>query len=226
MSGREERVPLLRASDEAHMHGDKAALERLVAFSDAVVAIAITLIVLPLVDHAIDAENATEFFAGNVIGLITALLSFVIVGVFWRAHHLVLAQATGSTRNVMRVEFLWLASVVFLPVATALDFAGHGPDVVALASYFGTLLVASVSLRLQRVLLEHAGLIPVETISFLDRWLGSLLLAVAFVLVLLVPLVGAAWLLVQLVEPVSRRIFGRRMERPRNDKLVEDESAG
>ena len=60
-------------------------------------------------------------------------------------------------------------------------------DVVALASYFGTLLVASVSLRLQRVLLEHAGLIPVETISFLDRWLGSLLLAVAFVLVLLVP---------------------------------------
>lgn len=76
--------PLLRASDEAHMHGDKAALERLVAFSDAVVAIAITLIVLPLVDHAIDAENATEFFAGNVVGLITALLSFVIVGVFWQ----------------------------------------------------------------------------------------------------------------------------------------------
>ncbi|MFZ2429079.1 MAG: TMEM175 family protein [Propioniciclava sp.] len=201
--------PLLRAQEDSDVAGDKAALERLTAFSDAVVAIAITLIVLPLVDRAMDAASAGAFFAENTIALVSALLSFLIVGGFWRGHHRLMSQASGYTPAVMGVEFLWLAAVVFLPVATALDFAGHGADLIALSSYFGTLLVASVTPRVQRVLLERAGLIMSPRVSVLDRWLGSLLLAVAFALVLAVPSVGPWWLLLLLIEPLARRLFGR-----------------
>ena len=47
-AGPPRRRPLLRAHEDTRAEGDRAALERLTAFSDAVVAIAITLIVLPL----------------------------------------------------------------------------------------------------------------------------------------------------------------------------------
>ncbi len=208
-AGPPRRRPLLRAHEDTRAEGDRAALERLTAFSDAVVAIAITLIVLPLVDRAMDAQRAADFFVENAIGLISALLSFVIVGLFWRAHHHLMAEASGYTTGVLRVEFVWLAAMVFLPVATALDFAGQGTDVVALASYFGTLLLASVALRVQRVLLERAGLVEVHAVSVVDRWLGSILLALAFALVLLVPSAGPLWLLLLLVEPAARRIVGR-----------------
>ena len=91
-AGPPRRRPLLRAHEDTRAGGDRAALERLTAFSDAVVAIAITLIVLPLVDRAMDAQRAADFFVENAIGLISALLSFVIVGLFWRAHHHLMAE--------------------------------------------------------------------------------------------------------------------------------------
>ncbi len=57
--------------------------------------------------------------------------------------------------------------------------------------------------------MERAGLIMSPRVSVLDRWLGSLLLAVAFALVLAVPSVGPWWLLLLLIEPLARRLFGR-----------------
>ena len=67
----------------------------------------------------------------------------------------------------------------------------------------------TVALRVQRVLLERAGLVEVHAVSVVDRWLGSILLALAFALVLLVPSAGPLWLLLLLVEPAARRIVGR-----------------
>ncbi|TXK19745.1 TMEM175 family protein [Homoserinibacter sp. GY 40078] len=190
-------------------------LNRLLAFSDAVVAIAITLIVLPLVDAAMEAENAAGFFADNVATIASAALSFVVVSLFWRAHHLLFADATGYTPTVLRLELVWLATIAFLPVATALDLAGAASDSLGIAVYVGSMTLASLILNVERVLLTRAGHISDGGAPAWQRWITPLLLAIALVLVLLVPAVGAFWLLVLLIEIPVRRIAVVRRQRSR-----------
>lgn len=160
--------------DGAHgaAHGEKA-LDRLVAFSDAVVAIAITLVVLPLVDKAMDAESASAFFADNVTGMISAALSFVVIAAFWRANHVMFVHAHGYTRLVGRLQTLWLATIVFLPVATALDLAGPGTDRVGLGAYIGTMLLGGAILRVQTVALQRARLSDRAPAPPLRHWIGA-----------------------------------------------------
>lgn len=186
------------------------ALDRLVAFSDAVVAIAITLVVLPLVDRAMEAESATAFFADNVTGMMSAALSFVVIAAFWRANHVMFVHAHGYNRLVGRLQTLWLATIVFLPVATALDLAGPAADRVGLGSYLGTMLLGGAILRVQAIALERAGLSDRAPEPPLTRWIGTILMAVALLLVLLFPQPGALWLLVLLVEIPLRPLLGRR----------------
>ncbi len=95
-------------------------LERLVAFSDAVVAIAITLVVLPLVDTARDgaSDSVLGFLRENAAPLGAAALSFVVIASLWQAHHSVWGRFTTATRGMMRVNFAWLAAIVFLPLPT------------------------------------------------------------------------------------------------------------
>lgn len=88
--------------------------DRLVNFSDAVVAIAITLIVLPPVDSARDlgTESVGVFLRQNSDNLWAAALSFVVIGGFWKDHHRLFEQVTGYTRVVINVNLLWLAGIV------------------------------------------------------------------------------------------------------------------
>ncbi|WP_066906393.1 TMEM175 family protein [Millisia brevis] len=191
-------------------NGDEKALDRLVAFGDAVVAIAITLVVLPIVDRAMDVPSAADFLSESLDSLISAALSFVVIAVLWRAHHRMMAYATGYTAAVLRLDLLWLAAVVVLPVATVLDIVGTGNDRLALAIYVGTILVAGVVVRLQETLLERAGLLDTGPVDPVARWLGAILLAVILILVIAVPQPGALWLLLLPLESVILRILGRR----------------
>ncbi|MBF4562511.1 DUF1211 domain-containing protein [Microbacterium sp. VKM Ac-2870] len=191
------------------VQGEKA-LDRLVAFSDAVVAIAITLVVLPLVDGAMAAKNAESFFADNVTGIISAALSFVVIAAFWRSNHVMFVHARGYTRGVGRLQMLWLATIVFLPVATALDLASPSADRVGLGAYVGTMLISGTLLRLEGVALERSGLSDRPARSAVSRWAGMILMALALVLVLVFPQVGATWLLVLLLEPLLAPLFRPR----------------
>jgi len=186
------------------------ALDRLVAFSDAVVAIAITLVVLPLVDQAMDAESASAFFADNVTGMISAALSFVVIAAFWRANHVMFVHARGYNRLVGRLQLLWLATIVFLPVATALDLAGPTADRVGLGAYVGTMTLSGAILRVQAIALQRAGLSDRAPAPPLTHWIGTILMALALVLVLLFPQPGALWLLVLLLEIPLSPLLSRR----------------
>jgi hypothetical protein len=84
----------------------KAGLDRFVTFIDAVVAIAITLLVLPLVDLARTSANPTDL--GDLLsphgGLIFSfLLSFTVIARLWLGHHaLLLLLLSGPTSRLWR----------------------------------------------------------------------------------------------------------------------------
>lgn len=89
--------------------------QRLLFFSDAVFAIAITLLILDVRVRAgakvLDLGEAWPQIMGFVI-------SFYAIGRFWLAHHSLFEGVSGYDHQVLRSNLLFLAAVVFLPYPT------------------------------------------------------------------------------------------------------------
>ncbi|MCK0439878.1 TMEM175 family protein [Gordonia alkaliphila] len=96
---------------------------RLITFADAVVAIALTLLVLPLTDLANEgAENAgfTSFVAENYPVMLSFAISFAVIWVLWRNHHRIMEHFVAYDDVLAKLHLVWLATIIVLPFATAL----------------------------------------------------------------------------------------------------------
>ncbi len=120
-------------------------------FGDAAVAIAITLLVLPLteaVPEAIVTEKSSLDVIVHLQGQIwTFLLSFVVIARLWAAHHHLFEQVTGYNPALLRWHLAWVFTIVVLPFPTAM-IAGFGDDPFTPLLYIATVLVASACLML------------------------------------------------------------------------------
>lgn len=116
------------------------------AFTDAVVAIAMTLLILPLMESVSEttAEMTTAEFLDEHSGqLFSFLTSFALVGMFWFIHHRIFRSDTPHTARASFVNFGWMLTIVFLPVATALTGSRLPVDRVQIAIYEGTMALSS-----------------------------------------------------------------------------------
>lgn len=131
--------------------------ERMVFFGDAAVAIAITLLVLPLADavpEAIAEDLGSLELLGRLQGEIyTFLLSFVVIARLWAAHHHLFEQVTAYSGTLLWWHLAWVFTIVVLPFPTAM-IAGFGDDPFTPVLYVGTVLAASVCLT-TLVLIVH-----------------------------------------------------------------------
>jgi uncharacterized membrane protein len=75
-------MPLVRASGEDDRTMPTSRLE---AFSDGVLAIIITIMVLEL--HVPEGASLSALLDESGTGLLTYLLSFVYIGIYWNNHH-------------------------------------------------------------------------------------------------------------------------------------------
>ena len=188
--------------------------DRLVLFTDAVVAIAITLLILPLVEVVTESKaeglSAVEVVTEHRPELSSFLLSFVVIANFWLGHHRVFEHVRAYTTAMMRLNLVWLLTIVFLPFPTEIAGAYDGGRFTA-GLYAGTILALSIcQSALTWMIHGHAELEnPDDPVS--DRELiGSLVLTgltlIAFVLATLVPGVGFYALLLLVLSPVIARI--------------------
>jgi uncharacterized membrane protein len=190
----------------------------MVLFTDAVTAIAITLLVLPLVDivpeaaaaHASPASVITEH-RGAIVGF---LLSFAVIARTWMGHHDLFSTVETYRRSLSVINMGWLLTIVVLPFPT--EMVGvYGSDRFVAAFYVGTILVASVlQLAMARILRDNPELTSDQgkraTRSVASGTDNVIALVLALVIGLLLP--STAYydlLLVAVVTPV-RRVFGRR----------------
>jgi uncharacterized membrane protein len=103
----------------------KFQLDRIALFTDAVFAIAITLLILELkLPHVEWKGNVTENLinamwemTGEFVGFI---ISFFVIGSFWVAHHSIFAFVTGFDRKLLMINLLFLLTIVIMPFTTAL----------------------------------------------------------------------------------------------------------
>lgn len=125
-----------------------ASPERLVLFTDAVAAIAITLLILPLLEALSDIEDHTDL--GGLIhehlrGFGAFLLGFAVIFRFWWGHHRAFGHLSRLSGPIVILSVTWTLAIVMLPIQTAIitDFP---PTRGTVALYCGTLLLATGAL--------------------------------------------------------------------------------
>jgi uncharacterized membrane protein len=191
--------------------------DRLVNFTDAVVAIAATLLILPVVDAAaqLGSRDAEEFLARVGPELMMFAISCAIIANFWLEHHRLFRLIDKFDTFLIFFNFVWLFGIVLMPVPTALIVDGNSDDVVAVAFYIGTMVAISL---MHFLMCNHVRRHPEferGASTTTNRWLGSLvstcLLVLALIAGLVIPQVGLWGLGVMFFIPVTVRIIRRIM---------------
>lgn len=190
------------------------ALDRLVFFSDAVFAIAITLLVLeievpnlpgtarsPEAWHAL-AELAPSFFA--------FVLSFLVIGRFWMAHHERFRSLSRFDARLMWPNLIYLLAVAFMPFATAFMGRNIGHFVPALIYNLTMLTLSALAVWLAWTI-ERAGGKTGHEHYGLDVVLAAL---VCVALTFRVPLLSQwGMMTIPLWSVLEKRYFSRRAVR-------------
>lgn len=101
---------------------ERQQLERLTFFSDAVFAIAMTLLVvevkLPHL-HAPTGPELGEALLNLMPNYVGFLVSFLVLGRFWLVHHEVMGMLKAGNKRLVTANLLLLLAVAFMPFPTA-----------------------------------------------------------------------------------------------------------
>lgn len=98
-------------------HGKDLGFERLVFFSDAIFAIAITILVL---DLKLQVGPHGEILFDKLIPKLTGfVVSFSVTGLYWLAHHRLFKTLKAESQALRVVNLVFLAGVVFLAFPTS-----------------------------------------------------------------------------------------------------------
>ena len=128
-------------------------LDRLINFSDAVIAIAATLLILPLVEIVNDALSGEGGLSGLNEPSIrlqasSFTVTFFVMTAYWRSHHEMFERVKDYSRGLVALNFLWLSSMVFLAFPSGFLY---DPNDETVALYLFNLSLISVTLRSTRL---------------------------------------------------------------------------
>jgi uncharacterized membrane protein len=217
-------VPIFpRVDDDEDMPG----IDRLLALTDGVVAIALTLLVLQLqipVTHSLEGNTNSAsalWHALNVDGaeLTSYLVSFFVIAQFWLVHHRILRNMRGHSEGLAWRNFAFLLTLTLMPFTSdLLGRYGHNPLAITL---FGINLVAiSVTTQWIHLYADKHQLIDDERRSRYEERVGRVraVLTVGVVALALVlgwtdtALARYVWLLFLVVPLLGSRIAARMTE--------------
>src|SRR5262245_36582614 len=127
---------------------------RLEAFSDGVIAILITIMVLELkVPRGADLAALRPL----VPTFLAYVLSFVFLGIYWNNHHHMVQMAERINGRILWANLHLLFWLSLVPVATGWMGENHVAPLPT-AAYGGVLLLAAVAyVILQRAIIAHQG---------------------------------------------------------------------
>ena len=166
-------------------------LDRLINFSDAVVAVAITLLALQLVDipGPQDGQTMWDVIKANSGQIQTFVLTFLVVAVMWSVHNRIVNHLIAYDSALFWLIMLWLLGFVFLPWPSRLfestpfssDLAQAGELVGPAMMYWLTLAYISfIGAATARHMTRHPELIAPKDRPYWDavqrsraRWRGS-----------------------------------------------------
>ncbi|MFL5898553.1 MAG: TMEM175 family protein [Solirubrobacterales bacterium] len=113
--------------------GNEMEFSRIVAFSDGVFAIAITLLVLNLtIERGLSGGELSDALFDQWDNLIAFAISFAVIGRFWVVHHRFFSEVRAFDGRLLGLNLLYLAWIVLIPFSSQVlgDYGGQTPAVV------------------------------------------------------------------------------------------------
>jgi uncharacterized membrane protein len=127
-------------------------MERLVFFSDAVFAIVITLLVLPLtaeIELPAEAQDLRHEVAQKWPKVVSFVVSFLVIGQFWIAHHNMFSLLRRFDPGLLWLNLIVLFTVSFMPFPTAVLGARlEDSDRFPVVFYAASLTLSSITMTL------------------------------------------------------------------------------
>ena len=202
-------------------------LNRLLALSDGVFAIALTLLVLGLAVPAdLSGDELDRAFDELRAGGFAAALSFFVIGVFWMGHHRLFRVIDRYDDRLLLLNLVFLAPVVLMPFATEL-IAHYGDRPGITAAYAAIISVAAIA---QLVLWTYAThrrrLVPADTprhvvvAEMLEAITSAVVFSVSIPVAYVSPsLARASWAVLTLVVSIAfRRVRRQRADDESTDR--------
>ena len=120
--GRPKETPI--SAPEEHWTDSGTDIVRTVSFSDAVIAIAITLLALqlevPQIPESLAAAELPSALLELWPDLYSFVLSFWIIGFYWLAHHRLFQHVRAYDRGMLLINLLFLMWIVLMPFSSSL----------------------------------------------------------------------------------------------------------
>ena len=158
-------VAMSTESVRASEREDVPSIDRLLALSDGVVAIALTLLVLqlkvPSMSQVTDANSASELAAALGRGgdsLVSYVISFYVVAQFWLVHHRVFQHLAGQQEGLAWLNFAFLFTITIMPFTSAL-LGDYSNNPLAVDIFALNLLLASLATQVTFELGRRQGLL-------------------------------------------------------------------
>ena len=175
-------------------------IERLILFSDAVFAIAITLLVIEIKVPEIDSAQLSDAAIGKGLAhliprFVGFFISFLIIGIYWTVHHKVFVFVDNYTNKLLWLNLFFLFSIALMPFSSGLygEYANHIELLLPYGFYvFNICLTGLFNLLLWRYISSPKSGISNQPISNARRGYGNFrTLVVPFVF--LISFVVAIW---------------------------------
>jgi uncharacterized membrane protein len=123
---------------------ERTDLGRIVAFTDGVMAVAITLLVLNLEVPTVPGDELNDALVDLIPSLIAYLLSFALVGRFWVIHHRLFETLRAFDSRLMTLNLAFLTLIALVPFSTNL-YDRYTQEPVAVAVLGATLGLAALT---------------------------------------------------------------------------------
>lgn len=194
-------------------------LERLVFFSDAVFAIAITLLVIEIEAPHLPYGSPDGAYGYALLRLIPSfvgyVISFAVIGAFWAGHHRTFATASRYDAHIVVPNLALLGLIAFMPFVTAFMSANTGARVPTVFYCGAMLATALVNMRVVRIATAPPMVdpgAPADELAYARRRSRGVALgaASALALSLIVPQIAQAALM---TIPLWQRLLHARSRR-------------
>jgi uncharacterized membrane protein len=168
---------------------------RVLAFSDALFAIAMTLLVVGIdVPELADADDVGELadaLNDDLGSFVSFAISFAVIGRYWVAHHGFCARLAVLDQGLIGLNLVYLLLIAFLPFPTGL-LGNYFENPLSVAIYAVTVAIVS---GMEVVLFRHArrnGLLERPMPEAVYRWGTTLSLSPVIFFVISIPLAFAS----------------------------------
>ncbi len=187
----------MRGDSEPLPHVDDSGAKRAEIFSDGILAISITLLVIEIRVPNVPGARLASALHGLVPSYLAYALSFATIGLVWIAHHSMFQMIRRTNRALLMLNLLLLLCVAFLPFSTAVlaQYASSGKPgaVVAVELYSANMFLIGLAFLGLWAFLYAVPSLLVQDVER-HRIIGSIVRS------LVAP---AAYLLTMLLAPVS-----------------------